>query len=171
MLARTLAACAALSLFCAPVAEAQAPQHPLDPLGWQEYWTVLEVLKEAGHLDSETRFSRLQLHEPDKSLVWNWKSGNDFPRSAFAVVRDGPRTYEAVIDISARRLTSWSELTGAQPQWLDEEFGSGAAQVKENPEFIAAMERRGITDLMFVECHAIPPGYFGTPGQQGRRIG
>ena len=171
MLARALAACAALFFMCAPLAHAQTPQHPLDPLGWQEYWTVLDVLAEAGHLDSETRFSRLQLHEPDKSLVWNWKSGNDIPRSAFAVVREGPRTFEAVVDISARRLTSWSELEGAQPQWLDEEFGSGAARVKENPEFIAAMERRGITDLTFIDCHAIPPGYFGTPEQQGKRIG
>ena len=125
MLARTFVACAALSVCCVPLARAQAPQYPLDPLGWEEYWAVLETLAEAGHLDGDTRFSRLQLQEPDKSLVWNWKSGNDIPRSAFAVVREGPRTFEAVVDISARRLTSWSELEGAQPQWLDEEFGSG----------------------------------------------
>ncbi len=171
MLARMVAACAALSFLCTPSARAQAPQHPLDPLGWEEYWAVLETLADTGHLDGDTRFSRLQLQEPDKSLVWNWSPGDAMPRSAFAVVREGPRTYEAVIDISDRRLISWSELEGAQPQWLREEFGSGAAQVKANPEFIAAMERRGITDLTFIECHAIPPGYFGTPEQQGRRIG
>jgi primary-amine oxidase len=171
MLARTFAACAALSVCCVPLARAQAPQYPLDPLGWEEHWAVLETLAEAGHLDGDTRFSRLQLVEPDKSLVWNWKAGDEIPRSAFAVVRDGPRTYEAVVDVRTRKLTSWSELRGAQPQWLDEEFGSGAAQVKQNPEFVAAMERRGITDLTFIECIAIPPGYFGTPEQQGRRVG
>jgi primary-amine oxidase len=171
MLARTLAVCAALSFVCGPTAHAQAPQHPLDPLGWQEYWTVLDVLAEAGHLDDATEFSRIQLLEPDKAGVWNWEPGSSIDRSAFAVVRQGTRTFEAVIDISGSRLISWAELTGAQPMWLGREFGSGASQVKEHPEFIAAMERRGITDLTFIECNAIPPGYFGTPEQQGRRIG
>lgn len=171
MLARTLAACAAFSLLCVPVTGAQAPRHPLDPLGWEEYWTVLETLAEAGHLDDDTRFSRLQLVEPDKSLVWNWKADDDIPRSAFAVVRSGPRTYEAVVDIGSETVVSWSEVHGVQPQWLREEFGSGAAQVKQHPDFIAAMQRRGVTDLTFIDCHAIPPGYFGTPEQQGRRIG
>ena len=171
MLARTLAACAALFFVCAPFAHAQTAQHPLDPLSWQEYWTVLEVLADAGHLDEGTEFSRVQLREPDKSGVWNWTPGSSITRSAFAVVRQGPQTYEAVIDISDSRLTSWTELTGAQPMWLEREFGSGASQVKEHPEFIAAMERRGITDLTFIDCIAIPPGYFGTVEQQGRRIG
>ena len=168
---RAPAACTAALLLCAPVSVAQQPLHPLDPLGWQEYWTVLEVLAENSHLDGDTEFSRIQLREPDKALVWNWKDGDSFPRSAFAVVRQGPRTYEAVIDISDRSLSSWKELTGRQPMWLDREFGSGAAKVLEHPEVIAALERRGIADPTFIDCHAIPPGYFGTAEQQGRRVG
>ena len=168
---RTLAACAVTLLFCAPLSSAQEPRHPLDPLGWQEHWTVLEVLADAGHLDAETEFSRVQLREPDKAGVWNWQPGDAISRTAFAVVRQGARSYEAVIDIPGRRLTSWTELTGAQPMWLGREFGSGTAKVKEHPEFIAAMERRGITDLTFIDCIAIPPGYFGTAEQRGRRVG
>ena len=41
-------------------------QHPLDPLSWQEYWTVLEVLQEADHLDGKTRFSMVNLKEPPR---------------------------------------------------------------------------------------------------------
>ena len=66
---------------------AQKIEHPLDPLSWQEYWAVLEVLQETGHLDKETRFSQVTLQEPSKDLVWKWSPGDSFPRSAFAVVR------------------------------------------------------------------------------------
>lgn len=31
---------------------AQKIEHPLDPLTFQEYWTVLEVLRDAGHVNS-----------------------------------------------------------------------------------------------------------------------
>lgn len=47
---------------------AQKVQHPLDPLTWQEYWTVLEVLNQAGRVDTATRFSIVNLDNPDKSL-------------------------------------------------------------------------------------------------------
>src|SRR6476469_7282198 len=77
----------------------QTPEHPLDPLSFQEYWTVLEVLRDGAHLNEETRFSIVNLHEPPKDLVWNWSPGKDFPREAFAVVRQGPETHEAIIDV------------------------------------------------------------------------
>lgn len=153
------------------VAAGQEVRHPLDPLTWQEHWTVIEVLRAADRMDENTRFSFVGLHEPDKELVSRWTAGESVPRSAFAVVRDGPRTYEAVIDLVGQQVAEWREMTGIQPQWLEEEYGVGVAQVKEHPDFLAAMERRGITDLSFIDCHAIPPGYFGTEEQRGRRVG
>jgi primary-amine oxidase len=150
---------------------AQQPRHPLDPLSWQEHWAALEVLREAGHMDDGTSFSFVGLQEPDKGIVSRWKDGQSFPRSAFAVVRDGPRTYEAVIDLAERRVTGWTEVTGIQPQWLDREFGTGVEQAKGHPDFVAAMQSRGITDLSFIDCHTIPLGYFGTEEQRGRRVG
>ena len=92
MLARTLAACAALFFVCAPFAHAQTAQHPLDPLSWQEYWTVLEVLADAGHLDEGTELSRVHLRGPDKSGVWKWTPGSSITRSAFAVVGGGQQS-------------------------------------------------------------------------------
>ena len=43
-------------------------------------------------------------------------------------------------------------------------------EVKKNPEFIAAMKKRGIEDFTFLECGGGPPGYYGTREQRGRRI-
>ena len=42
-------------------------------------------------------------------------------------------------------------------------------EVKSHPDFIAAMKKRGITDFTFLRCLALPPGYFGTDEQRGRR--
>ncbi|MBI3049627.1 MAG: tyramine oxidase [Acidobacteria bacterium] len=159
----------ALSVAVTPVA-AQNVQHPLDPLSFQEYWAVLEVLQDTGHLNAETRFSIVNLRQPDKDMVWNWARGRDFPRQAFAVVRQGADAYEAVVDVRQRRLVSWTRLEGVQPNWLDEEFRLMEKEVKSHPDFIAAMKKRGITDLTFYRCRGGPPGYFGTDEQRGRRI-
>lgn len=145
--------------------------HPLDPMTWQEHWAVLEVLRDNGHLDGDTRFSMVHLHEEPKESVLAWKPGQSIGRHAFAVVRQGSRSFEAVVDLRARKLASWKELEGVQPTWLGEEFEYVNEIVREDPDFIAAMKRRGIDDLTFVDCGAIPPGYFGTEEQQDRRVG
>ena len=50
---KILALIALSGLFWSAQLYAQDSRHPLDPLNWQEYWTVLEVLREVGHLDSK----------------------------------------------------------------------------------------------------------------------
>ncbi len=150
---------------------AQEPQHPLDPLSWQEYWTLLEVLQQEGKLDADTRFSIVNLKDPDKQLVWKWSKGNPIPRSAFAVVRQKEKTYKAIVDLNNKNITSWTELKGVQPNWIGEEFESVIEAVKKHPDFIAAMKKRGIEDLTFIDCMCIPPGYYGTEEDTGRRVG
>jgi primary-amine oxidase len=145
--------------------------HPLDPMTWQEHWTVLEVLRDNGHLDADTRFSMVNLREEPKESVLDWKPGQASGRHAFALVRQEARSFEAVIDLQARKMVSWNELEGVQPNWLGEEFESVSDMVREDPGFIAAMKLRGIDDLSFVDCGVTPPGYFGTEEQQGRRVG
>lgn len=161
--------CLALAGVPNPLA-AQKVEHPLDPLTFQEYWTVLEVLRDAGHMNDETLFSIVNLHEPPKDLVWAWTPGAAIPREAFALVRQGADTFETVVDLKQRRVVSWKKLDGAQPNWLREEFGSMEKEVKKNPDFIAAMKKRGITDFTFISCSAEPPGYFGGEEERGKRI-
>ena len=149
---------------------AQTVEHPLDPLNFQEYWAVLETLKDAGRLDDATRFSIVTLHQPAKDLVWSWSSGKEFPRAAFAVVRQGAETFEAVVDLKQRRVASWKKLDGVQPNWLGQEYAAMGGEVKKHPDFIAAMKKRGITDFTFIDCSGLPPGYFGGAEERGRRI-
>ncbi len=146
------------------------PSHPLDPLSWQEYWTVLKSLHENDHLDKDSRFSHINLVQPDKDLVWNWKRDQDFPRSAFAILHQKEKTFKARVDLKSGKLMSWERLEDIQPTWLEEEFGKMINRVKEHPEFIAAMKKRGYEDLTFIEGFFWPPGYFGTEEQKGKRI-
>ena len=170
MFRRALTVVLATALSAPSLARAQRVQHPMDPLSWQEMWTVLEVLTETRHLNDSTRFSLVTLQEPPKSTVWQWTSGQAFPRSALAVVRQGPRAFEAVVDLTGRRLARWTELKDVQPNYLEEElFGAGDI-LKGNPEWQAAMKKRGITEYSFIDCVALPPGYFPQQGWEGKRI-
>lgn len=159
-----------LALLLSTSIQAQEARHPLDALTWREYWAVLEVLQANGHLDGDTQFQIVTLKEPDKDLVLTWSPGQAMPRAAFAIVRQGDKAYEALVDIAARRLVSWQEVVNAQTSWLEEEYGSMDDVVMANPEFVAAMQRRGIEDFSLLDCETLPPGYFGTEEQQGRRI-
>jgi primary-amine oxidase len=69
-----------------------------------------------------------------------------------------------------RRIESWTKLDGAQPNWLVAEFSAMEKEVKKHPEFIAAMKKRDISDFTFIECGALPPGYFGGGEERGRRV-
>lgn len=149
--------------------EAQTP-HPLDPLTFQEHWTVLEVLREAERYDDETGVSLVLLHEPEKDAVLAWGPGDPVERAALVVLRQDTETYEAVVDLTARRVRSWTRIEGGQAPWLGREFGSVESLVKEHPEFVEALARRGITDLTFIDCGAGPPGRFGLPEEEGRRL-
>ncbi|MBI3471519.1 MAG: hypothetical protein HY013_09195 [Candidatus Solibacter usitatus] len=149
---------------------AQTVQHPLDPLSFQEYWTVLEVLRDGGRLSDQTQFPAVSLKEPPKDLVWAWREGKSFPREAVAIVRQAPKSYEAVIDLNQRKELSWKEILGAHPGYLNDESKEAGKEAKKHPEVIAALKRRGIENLAFVECHGFPPGYFGTPEQRGKRL-
>ena len=148
-----------------------AADHPLDPLSYQEVWRVLELVRSAGHMDRETRFSQLTLHEPPKQAVLAWHPGAAMPRKAYAVVRQGKDAFEAIVDLAADRVSSWSPLNGVQPNWSRDDFEALVDKVLEHPDFLTGLEARGISDTTFLDCSTGPPGYFGTEEERGRRIG
>ena len=163
--------CCILLAALAVAPPAPAADHPLDPLSYQEIWRALELVRSAGHMDRDTRFSQLLLHEPPKREVLAWRPGAAMPRKAYALVRRGEDAFEGIVDLTANRVASWSPLKGIQPNWFSEEFEAAIDKVLEHPDFIAGLEARGITDTTFLDCRTGPPGYFGTEEERGRRLG
>jgi primary-amine oxidase len=114
---------ATILVFAATVAVAAVPStHPLDPLSQQELKGAVATIKAAGHDDKSTRFVFLTLREPAKSAVLSWKPGELAPRQAFAIIKQGNRTYEAVVDLPQSKLESWREVKGVQSSILYEEM-------------------------------------------------
>jgi primary-amine oxidase len=145
--------------------------HPLDALTSQEHRTVARVIRTSEHMDTTTVFVSVQLSEPAKTVVRDWTAGTAFPRHALAVLRQGDRTIEAVVDVANERLVSWTVQEGMHAEITRAEYGKAEMLIKQHPEVRAALERRGITDLATVSCFAGPSGYFARPEQlHGRRI-
>jgi len=148
----------------------QSPKHPLDGLTSREIWTAQEVLQASGKVDEKTQYPMVQLKEAPKEEVLAWKPGQAMRREAFLVVKQGPQVFEAVVDVTGKKLVSWTEIKGVQPKLLDEEENGIDGAVKENAEIQAALKRRGINDLTTVFCYAGPAGYFGTQPEDGRKL-
>src|SRR5271170_3309313 len=127
-------------------------------------------LSSAPWLDEKTQYPMVQLKEPPKEVVLAWKTGQAIRREAFLVVKKGAQTFEAVVDVNEKKLLSWTERKGVQPNMTNEELQGIDGPVKDNPEVQAALKRRGITDLATVSCGVYAMDYFGALQGSGRRL-
>jgi primary-amine oxidase len=152
-----------------PVALAQ---HPLDPLTAEEITSTVNILRTQYPLSGRTRFATVVLHEPPKSVALNFKRGDAIQREAFAILLDNATatTYEAIVSLSEGTVISWKKIDGVQPPIMLDEFIECEEAVKANPEFRAALERRGITDPDLVMVDPWSAGNFGLEDEQGQRL-
>src|SRR5258708_29992878 len=129
----------------APVA-GSAP-HPLDPLNADEIAQTVQLLKDNRKLDGDSRFGIIQLHEPPKAQALSYRPGAPIPREALAVIyqQAANKTYEVVVDLTNRRLTSWKNIPGAQPGMMGEDAAIADQVVRSDPRWQEAMRKRGIT--------------------------
>jgi len=146
--------------------------HPLDALTPQEYWKAYHVLHDAGKIGEKTQFSSILLQEPPKSAVLAWKTGDPIVRKVDVVMLTEGKSYAAVVDVSAGKLDSYTELSKDQAPVSAAEMHSFDEDIKKDPRVAGALKARGLTDLRLVHCGVIPAGYVGLPEQTvGRRIG
>ena len=164
-----------LITFCllAPVRARAAdyPTHPLDSLNREEIAATVEVLKSSGKTNDASRYATIVLREPPKAEVLAFKPGSSFRREAFVVVyeRAVNKTFEAVVDLNKKSLLSWKEIAGVQPAFLIEDFLLVQQIVQNDPQWQAAMRKRGITDFKNVQVDAWASGFFGTADENGAR--
>ena len=143
--------------------------HPLDPLTVDEYTQAIALLRAAGHLNDASRFSSLDLRDPAKASVLAWRPGEDFDRAAFAIVKQGSQTFEAVIDLSNESVVSWTEIEGVQPSLLMAEVLDVGEILAGNEEHAAALAARGFSPGE-VLCAPMTLGNYDIPAHRGRRL-
>jgi primary-amine oxidase len=158
--------------FITPAIAADYPAHPLDPLSKEEITATVDILKASGKVNNESRFSTIFLQEPSKAEVLNYKTGSTFRREAFAVIyeRAANKTFEVVVDLNKKSLVSWKEITGVQPMFLIEDFLLTQQIVMNDPQWQAAMRKRGITNFKNTQIDAWAAGFFGTDSAKDARV-
>ena len=170
---RAVVVCALLIVWVAVSGQtltAQPVTHPLDPLTVGEYAAAVALLKAANHVNDDSRYPMITLHEPVKSEVLQWKPGDPVPRAAFMIVKHGPQTFEAVVHLTDAKVLSWKEVQGVQPGFLMKEWRAAQEIVLANPDWQAAVRKRGLTSFEGVVCTPLTVGYYGLAEEEGRRL-
>ena len=145
--------------------------HPMDPLAQEEVSAVVGALIEGDYVDATALYPLITLEEPPKEDVQRWSPGDPVPRLAFAIVKVGPQTFEAIVDTIAVKVLSWEEIEDVQPGLLPTvEWSLVQTIVRGNQEWQAAARKRGVEDFRDVVCVPNPAGYFGIAEEEGRRL-
>ena len=144
--------------------------HPLDPLSRIEIARAVRVIGKSGHATAETRVALITLAEPSKATVLAWQPGAPIERRAFAVIRNGPRTFEATVDLVSGTLEHWQEVPGVQPPISSAEWVEAQRLTKQDARWLAAMRLRGYDDVTEIFCESLTAGYFGEASARSRRL-
>ena len=140
--------------------------HPLEPLSAQEIRQAAAVLRRDHGVGERWRFASIELREPPK--------GASIGREALAVCwnRADGATYDATVSLEEDRTLAWERLAGVQPNLTPDEWHECDHALRADPRVIAALRKRGITDLSLVLIDVWAyRGWLVPERYRGRRVG
>ncbi|MDQ4037017.1 MAG: tyramine oxidase, partial [Actinomycetota bacterium] len=150
--------------------------HPLDPLTADEIRRVVAVLQRDKAVDESWRFASIELREPAKKVVRDYDptTAGTPPREARVICwsRVEQVTYKALVSLSDDAVLSWVDIPGEQPNMTIDEWHEAQHAALDDREVVAALAKRGITDLTRVlmdtwtYAHSLIPEEY-----VGRRLG
>ena len=146
--------------------------HPLSMLTAAEVERAAAICRATGKVPEGALFAHLVLAEPDKVVLAGWSPGDPIDRCVRAQIVPGPELalIEALVSVTRGEVLEWRVVEGERPTLLFTESAHAVAAVRANPEFRAALARRGITDVDNVQVDPWPAGTFGYAAEVGRRI-
>jgi primary-amine oxidase len=152
-----------------------APDHPLDPVSAAEYRAGRQILAAAGLLSESVRFAYYGLDEPPKDEVLA-APGSQPPdrrlRAFLLDVRSG-ESADVVVSLTSGQVLSRRVLdprTDGQLPIINEDFAVCEGAVRADPQWRAAMARRGLTDVSKIRTCPLTAGSFGVADEEGRRM-
>jgi len=152
--------------------------HPLDPLTADEYTRIASIVRGEKGFDGRAKFTSVLLREPEKKLLAKFTAGKvklvDVPREANVVVlnRVDGQTYTGIVSLTEDTVSTWVHREGLQANLSAEELEEVHEAMIVEPRVIAALKKRGITELDLVAIEV-----WGYPGNlipekwAGKRIG
>lgn len=146
--------------------------HPLEPLSAEEVKAAVAILKAQKDITSDYRFTEVTLFEQPKDVVKGFDDGLDVERIAYATLIDraNGNVYEAQVSLDSESVLSWKHVPGVQPGFMLEEHEECQRICRENPEFQAALAKRGITDPNLVQIDPWSAGNYRDEDNEGRRL-
>jgi primary-amine oxidase len=165
-----MAVLTALATTLANPVGAQTPVHPLDQLSAREHWAIYDALQGSGKLDSTFTILYEGLREPVKAEVLAWRPGQPFRREATVHLTQGKFGYEAVVDVAAKKLLSWTQLPGKQFMVSRGESRAAEGVAMKDRRVREALRKRGVTDFTHVACGPQNNGYFDLPEERNNRV-
>ncbi len=151
-------------------APASGPYHPMDALTVDEVVATVKFMKTQGLADDTTRYPTISLLEMPKALVRSWKPGDPIARKAFVVTRKQSKTYETIVDLTNKALESHTEVPGAQPSLMDEEWQKARDLVLADAGWKKAIEKRGFKDFSKIFCAPMSVGRLSGEESETRRL-
>jgi primary-amine oxidase len=136
----------------------------LDPLSADEIAAAARIVRDAHDLGPGMRFETIVLDET--------AAEDEGDRRAFVAVYDiaSGDLFEATVSLTRASVKNWRRRPGARPRIAPEEFLLAEKIAKQDPRFVAALARRGITDVSLVCSDPWSCGVFGHADEEGRRI-
>ena len=125
-------------------------RNPLfDALTADEIRIVTKAVRDAG-VAARPAFSAVFTYEPDKAAI---RDGHVPARSARAMVvdLDGGKSYDAMIEVDNGMVVSFEEVSSGAAPVLIAEFEQVAEILKRDQRYLAALARRGVTDLSHIQ--------------------
>ena len=148
--------------------------HPLDPVTGAEYLAGRQVLADAGLLGESVRFAYYGLDEPPKQEVLTRAPGTGDRRlRAFLIDLASGQSSDVVVSLGSSAVVSrrvLDPLTDGQVPILDGDFAVAEECVRADPDWRAAMARRGLTDVTKIRTCPLTAGSFGADDEQRRRM-
>jgi primary-amine oxidase len=153
-------------------ASREYPPHPLAPATAAEYLAGREILAAAGLLAEPTRFAYYGLEEPSKDDVLA-DAATDRRLRAFLLNTGTGESTDAVVSLTDQKVVSARRLdppTDGQLPIIDSDFTAVDEIVKADPDWRAAMARRGLTDSSQLRVCPLTAGVFGPADDDRRRM-
>jgi primary-amine oxidase len=148
--------------------------HPLDPLSAEEIRQAAAIVRRDRGVGDGWRFASIELKEPAKADLPALESGELVSREAVVVYwnRADGQAYRATVSLTGDAVTAWEHLPGQQPNMTVDEWHECDVMLRSHPDVIAALAKRGITDVSRVLSDMWAYGAALVPERYaGRRIG
>ena len=130
---------------------------------------AVSVVKQHSGLDSSAWFETIALDESQGRV----QPGQPHqPRCAYVCCYEpsSNRTFTGRVDLAQQHLVEWKHRPGVQARIVPDEFILACDLARQDPEFIAALKKRGVDDPHQVLIESWSPGNFGEPEEQNKRL-